>query len=178
MKLIETEIAGAFEIELPFSEDDRGDFVKILHEDTFLQHGLQANFAESYYSTSKSGVVRGMHFQSPPHDHEKLVYAVDGKVIDVLLDLRSDSATFKQSCSLELSKEKHNAIYIPKGVAHGFCVPNGSATLVYMTSTVYNQDADTGVLWDSFGFSWPIESPQLSERDRSFAAMDEFDSPF
>lgn len=178
MELTETKISGAYEIQLPFSEDDRGDFVKILHADSFLESGLKADFKESYYSTSKEGVLRGMHFQVPPHDHEKLVYAVEGKVIDVLLDLRPASSTFQQYYSLELAKNKHNAIYIPKGVAHGFCVPEGSATLVYMTTTVYNQDADAGVLWNSFGFDWPVHEPQISERDQGFSELGSFESPF
>lgn len=178
MELRETSISGAFEILMPFSEDDRGDFVKTLHAENFHDKGLKADFRESYFSTSKAGVIRGMHFQVPPHDHEKLVYAVDGSVQDVLLDLRPDSTTFKQSFSLELAKHKHNAIYIPRGVAHGFCVNEGSATLVYMTTTVYNQEADTGILWNSFGFEWPIENPKISDRDKTFTALDNFNSPF
>ena len=163
---------------LPHSTDERGDFVKILHADTFREHGLSADFKESYYSTSRSGVIRGMHFQTPPHDHEKLVYAVEGKVIDVLLDLRVGSVTFGGYCSLELDKAKHNAVYIPRGVAHGFGVQKGPATLVYMTTTVYNRECDTGVLLNSFGFIWPIDDPFISERDQNFVGLSEFQSPF
>lgn len=178
MRLIETSISGVFEIELQFSEDDRGDFVKILQANDFRELGLKADFQESYYSTSKAGVIRGMHFQVPPHDHEKLVYAVEGEVTDVLLDLRTDSPTFQQFYSLKLSKDRHNAIYIPKGIAHGFCVAEGSATLVYMTTTVYHHDADTGVLWNSFGFNWPIDEPIISTRDLGFTQLSSFESPF
>jgi dTDP-4-dehydrorhamnose 3,5-epimerase len=178
MQVKETNISGAFEIALPFSEDERGDFVKILHADKFGEHGLKSEFTESYYSTSRAGVVRGMHFQIPPHDHEKLVYCVEGNVLDVILDLRTDSRTFKEFCTIELAKSAHNAVYIPRGVAHGFCVQEGSATLVYMTTTVYDQGSDTGVLWNSFGFDWPVENPSLSDRDQGFAALAAFDSPF
>ena len=178
MDFKETKIPGAFEIQLPFSEDDRGDFVKTLHADSLREYGLEADFRESYYSTSKGGVIRGMHFQTPPHDHEKLVYCVEGEVLDVLLDLRAGSATLHEYCTLELSKGAHNAVYIPKGVAHGFCVLEGSATLVYMTTTVYNRDSDMGVLWNSFGFEWPLNKPSMSDRDRHFSALSEFDSPF
>jgi dTDP-4-dehydrorhamnose 3,5-epimerase len=174
----ETKIAGAFEVELPFSEDERGDFVKILHADNFMEQGLKADFRESYYSTSRSGTIRGMHFQVPPHDHEKLVYCVEGCVLDVILDLRADSLTFKEFCTIELAKSARNAVYIPRGVAHGFCVQEGSATLVYMTTTVYDQGSDTGVLWNSFGFDWPVENPSLSDRDQGFSAIAGFDSPF
>ncbi|MBL4576916.1 MAG: dTDP-4-dehydrorhamnose 3,5-epimerase family protein [Flavobacteriales bacterium] len=178
MNLIELKISGAFEIKLPFSEDDRGDFVKILHADSFREHGLEPGFRESYYSTSRAGVIRGMHFQSPPHDHEKLVYCVEGKVLDVLLDLRADSQTFQQYCTVQLAKDARNAVYIPRGVAHGFCVQEGSASLVYMTTTVYDKESDTGVLWNSFGFDWPVDNPLISERDTGFEALNSFQSPF
>ena len=165
-------------LELPSSEDERGDFVKILHKDSFTEQGLESNFAESYYSTSVKGVIRGMHFQLPPHDHAKLVYVVEGSVTDVLLDLRKDSDTFKEFILLEFSKANRNAVYIPKGVAHGFEVTSDSATLVYMTTTVYSKESDTGVLWNSFGHEWNNSDPNMSERDRSFVRLDDFDSPF
>jgi len=178
MQVKATKIAGAFEVELPFSEDDRGDFVKILHADNFVEHGLEANFKESYYSTSRIGTIRGMHFQMPPHAHEKLVYCVDGSVLDIILDLRTESDTFKEFCTIKLAKSARNAIYIPRGVAHGFCVDEGDATLVYMTTTVYNQASDSGILWNSFGLDWPVDNPFLSERDKGFVELSEFDSPF
>ena len=178
MKVNPTAISGAFEIALPYSEDERGDFVKILHKDSFIEHGLESEFAESYYSTSLKGVIRGMHFQLPPHDHAKLVYAVAGSVTDVLIDLRKDSETFKKSTQLELSKENRNAIYIPKGVAHGFEVISESATLVYMTSTVYNEESDTGILWNSIEHEWHNSDPNMSERDKSLVSLANFESPF
>ena len=119
-----------------------------------------------------------MHFQTPPYDHAKLVYAVDGSVLDVLLDMRKDSETYGQQATIELSKANRNAVYIPAGIAHGFCVTEKSATLVYMTTTVYSKDADTGVLWNSFDFNWPLDTPLISERDRSFKPFAQFSSPF
>ena len=99
-------------------------------------------------------------------------------MLDVILDLRTDSRTFKEFCTIELAKSAHNAVYIPRGVAHGFCVQEGSATLVYMTTTVYDQGSDTGILWNSFGFDWPVDNPSLSDRDQGFASLSAFDSPF
>ncbi|PCH99115.1 MAG: dTDP-4-dehydrorhamnose 3,5-epimerase [Bacteroidetes bacterium] len=178
MKVNPTEISGAFEITMPSSEDERGDFVKILHKDAFVEHGLETEFVESYYSTSVRGVIRGMHFQLPPHAHNKLVYAVEGSVMDVLLDLRKDSKTFKKFIALELSKGNRKSVYIPKGVAHGFEVISESATLVYMTTTVYSKESDAGVLWNSIGYEWNNSGPNISTRDKSFVSMDDFDSPF
>jgi len=178
MKIKELSIPGAFEISCPYSEDQRGDFVKVLHAPSFTEAGLEFSFTESYYSTSKKGVVRGMHFQIPPHDHCKLVYSVDGEVMDVLLDLRKGSPAYGNHVTLILSKTKRNSVYIPKGVAHGFLVKSDWATLVYMTSTEYNAAADQGVLWNSFGLDWGLDQPELSERDRGFVSLEELNSPF
>jgi len=171
-------LEGTFELKLDFSEDDRGDFVKTFHADIFQSNNLDADFKESYYSTSNAGVIRGMHFQLPPHDHSKLVYCVAGSVLDVLLDLRNNSPTYGEHCTVDLSKQNHNAVYIPKGVAHGFCVQEGAATLVYLTTTVYNSESDTGVLWSSFGFDWPIDNPVISDRDQGFSTLEDFINPF
>ena len=178
MKLKELNLKGAYEISLHAFEDLRGDFVKIFHAGNFKQHGLHHDFKESYYSTSKRGVIRGMHFQTPPFHHSKLVYAAEGEVLDVLLDLRKNSPTYLQHCTVELSKQNRNAVYIPAGLAHGFAVTTESATLVYMATTVYHKESDTGVLWNSFGFNWPVENPLISERDQSFMQLKEFESPF
>lgn len=178
MEKKELAIPGAFEIVCPFSVDQRGDFVKVLHAHSFSEAGLASSFLESYYSTSGKGVVRGMHFQIPPHDHSKLVYAVAGEVMDVLLDLRKDSTTYERFVTVTLSQERRNTVYIPSGVAHGFIVKSDRATLVYMTTTEYHADSDTGVLWSSFGLDWGIENPELSDRDKGFIPLNEFDSPF
>jgi len=178
MNKLPLEIEGAFELILPYSEDERGDFVKVLHADNFYENGLQYDFKESYYSTSNQNVIRGMHFQIPPNDHAKLVYAIHGEVTDVLLDLRTSSPTYLKYCSLSLGKDKHNAVYIPNGVAHGFAVRSKMAVLVYLTTTVYNKNSDTGILWNSFDFDWGIEQPIISDRDLGFLSLNEFNSPF
>jgi len=175
---IETKLQGVFELSLDYSEDERGDFVKTLHKSNFSDLGLESDFNESYFSTSKKGVIRGMHFQNPPFDHSKLVYAVAGSALDVLLDLRKDSDTYGKYHTIDLSKSNRNAVYIPKGIAHGFCALKEDVTLVYLTSTVYNKESDTGILWNSFGFNWPIDSPIMSLRDKSFNCFDQLLSPF
>jgi dTDP-4-dehydrorhamnose 3,5-epimerase len=119
-----------------------------------------------------------MHFQAPPSDHVKLVYCVHGEVMDVVLDLRKGSPTYGQAESIRLSAERGNYLYIPKGIAHGFCATSDVATLVYKVSTVHDPLNDTGVLWNSFGFSWPTPEPVISARDYSFKTLSAFDSPF
>ena len=176
--LKETIIRGCYEVQPRIFDDARGRFVKVFHEDEFLKLGLETHFAEEYYSHSQRGVIRGMHFQIPPSDHAKLVYCVHGEVQDVVLDLRKGSPTYGRSISVVLSAQQGNFIYIPKGMAHGFCVTSESATLVYKVSTVYDPQNDSGVLWNSFGADWAISSPILSERDASFPTLNQFMSPF
>ena len=174
----ESPIFGVYNITPKKFSDERGLFVKTFHSDTYAKQGLQTNFHEEYYSTSIKHVLRGMHFQLPPNDHVKLVYCIVGEVLDVVLDLRTDSPTFGQTNSTILSAENLNMIYIPKGLAHGFMSLSDSATLIYKTSTVYHPESDTGILWDSFNFNWPFRPSYISERDKSLPGFSNFDSPF
>ncbi|MET0107020.1 MAG: dTDP-4-dehydrorhamnose 3,5-epimerase [Sedimenticola sp.] len=177
-ELKETSIHGCFEVRPLIFDDTRGRFVKVFHQDEYRKLGLETLFTEEYYSQSNRGVIRGMHFQTPPFEHVKVVFCVQGEVQDVVLDLRKGSSTYGQSTPIHLSAQQGNFVYIPKGLAHGFCVTSETATLVYKVSTVYNPNNDTGVLWDSFGFKWPTLNPIISERDASFKPLSQFDSPF
>lgn len=171
-------IPECFEIQPRVFDDERGRFVKVFHQDAFTKLDLQTEFAEEYYSVSRRGVIRGLHFQTPPMDHVKLVYCVQGEVLDVVLDLRVGSPTFGKVATFALSASKANFVYLPKGLAHGFCVLSDEATLVYKVSTAYSAEHDSGVLWNSIDLDWPTKNPILSERDRTFRPFSEFDSPF
>lgn len=178
MEFVETNISGAFIIKFNLVQDERGKFIKTFHKDEFNKRGLINNFAESYFSTSKKNVIRGMHFQVPPFDHAKFVYLINGKVEDVLLDIRRSSPTYGKVFSTELTEENNFGIYIPSGVAHGFSVKNELATMVYMVTTVYSKEGDSGIHYNSFGYDWKIPDPLLSSRDRSFNNFSDFISPF
>lgn len=173
-----TKIAGCFELQPRVLEDARGRFVKVFHEQAFAAQGLETAFAEEYYSISHKNVIRGLHFQLPPMDHIKMVYCVEGEVLDAVVDLRIGSPTYGQFELLELSSGKANSIYIPKGMAHGFCALSERAIMVYKVSTVYSPEHDAGVLWDSVGIPWPTTTAILSARDEAFPRLDEFTSPF
>lgn len=177
-ELIQTPIAGCYEIQPKVLSDERGCFVKTFHRAEFAARGLQLDFDEEYYSVSRAGVIRGLHFQLPPMDHVKLVYCLSGSVFDAVLDLRIGSPSYGQSFSTELSASKGNGLYIPKGLAHGFAVTSESAILTYKVSTVYSPQHDAGILWNSANIDWPITDPTLSNRDQSFAALSDFQSPF
>lgn len=178
MKKNETTISGCFELQPNVFKDDRGRLVKTFHEDSFLSLGLETNFTEEYYSVSKSQVLRGLHFQLPPHDHVKCVTCLSGKIFDVVVDLRKDSPTYKQYFSIELDAEKGNMLYVPKGLAHGFYILSDEAIFLNRTTTVYNPESDAGIKWNSCGIKWPNMSPVLSEKDEQMMGLDEFKSPF
>lgn len=178
MKFISNKIIGCFEIFPNIHTDLRGAFVKTLHADTFKHAGLCYTFKEQYYSKSIKGVVRGLHFQTPPYDHAKLIYCIAGEVMDAVVDLRLGSPTYGQNYSTILSEKKGNMIYIPQGVAHGFCTTNEAATLVYNATTEYNPSHDAGIRWDTAGISWPVDKPHMSDRDLNLPTLSNFDSPF
>lgn len=174
----ETSIPGVFEIDLFHAGDERGMFVKTYHKDTLEDQGLYGEFRESFYSTNQKGVIRGMHFQHPLYDHAKIVYCTSGKLLDVILDIRIGSPTYGQAAQVELSATNYKAVYLPKGVAHGFAVLEDNTCMVYLTSTVHAPNADDGIRIDSFGFDWPIAHPIRSERDQAFEGLETFQSPF
>ncbi len=178
MKFFPGSIPGVFLIEPFCHSDERGSFVKTFHENEFMEHGLEVAFKESFYSISKKGVIRGMHFQLPPHEHSKLVFCTVGEVLDVVLDLRKDSPSYGHFESFQLNENNRSMVYIPKGCAHGFLAMSDLATVYYNTSTVHHPASDTGIRYDSFGFSWPEGDKVLSDRDLSFKSFNDFISPF
>jgi dTDP-4-dehydrorhamnose 3,5-epimerase len=171
MNINPTPLDGVFEIENRVFEDSRGKFVKTFHEDSFRLHGFNFEFKESFFSVSKKGVLRGMHFQLPPHDCTKLVYVTEGVILDVAVDIRKDSKTFGQFFTTKLSSKNAKSLYISKGFAHGFLTLSDSATVVYLTSTIHAPEYDVGIRWNSFGFDWGDIEPLMSERDKNHPAL-------
>lgn len=178
MEIIKTKIEGCFELQPRIFKDDRGRLVKTFHHKLFEENGLETDFKEEYYSISKQHILRGLHFQIPPHDHVKCVTCLFGKIFDVVVDLRKKSPTFKQYFSIELDAEKGNMLYIPKGMAHGFYVLSESAIFLNRTTTVYEPSCDTGIKWDSCEIDWPSMQPILSEKDKEMIRLTNFESPF
>jgi dTDP-4-dehydrorhamnose 3,5-epimerase len=178
MSVKDTAIPGCREILPSIMGDHRGFFVKTFHEGIYRNYGLGTIWQEEYYSVSHRGVLRGLHFQLPPHDHEKLVYCTVGTVLDAVVDLRNGSPTFGRHLLLKLDAEQGNMLYIPRGLAHGFYVESGSATMMYKVSSVYAPEYDSGIHWNSAGIPWPDANPELSERDARFPGLADFSSPF
>lgn len=160
--------------------DARGNFVKPFHENQLAEHQISMRVREEFFSSSEENVLRGMHFQTPPHAHQKLVYCITGRVLDVVLDLRRNSPTFGHYADFELSAANRHIVHIPPGFAHGFLSRESDSCLVYKTDVVHSPESDKGILWNSFGFAWPTGgiTPSLSPRDLTHPSFADFDSPF
>lgn len=180
MVIEELDFTGCFLITPRVFNDLRGRFVKTYHEETFASAGINVAFQEEYYSLSHRGVIRGLHFQLPPHDHVKMVYCPKGSVFDAFVDVRKDSRTYLQHRNVELNEDNGSVLVLAKGIAHGFCALDDNSLMVYKTTSVYCPESDAGVLWNSCGIKWPTAAnpDTLSERDKAFPALSDFDSPF
>ncbi len=179
MNFLETAIPDVYIIEPNVFKDERGSFTKTFHKKSFEKYNLECDFKESFYSFSTKRVIRGMHFQLPPHDHAKLIYVTNGKIIDVAIDIRKNSPSYGKFVSVELSIENSKMLYIPRGCAHGFAaISDDNAYVIYLQTTMYNPESDSGILFDSFGMDWNIENPIISKRDLSFITLNDFNSPF
>ncbi|MBC8201034.1 MAG: dTDP-4-dehydrorhamnose 3,5-epimerase family protein [Planctomycetes bacterium] len=174
MKYESTLVEGCTLVTLDLFPDNRGSFTKIFNESMYKEHGIDMQCKEQFYSTSRKNVLRGMHFQSEPHAHSKLIICMAGSVLDVVLDIRKDSATFGKTASFHLEEGDGKAVFIPEGLAHGFLSLHDNSVLFYNASSEQQQSAEGGIMWNSFGFDWPCKVPILSERDTSHESFDSY----
>ena len=171
MKFIGTGLEGAFIIEPERLEDERGFFARVFCEHEFAAHGLETRFVQCSISFNRcKGTLRGMHYQAPPHEEAKLVRCTMGAIHDVIVDLRPASATFRHWAGIELRAERHEAIYIPVGFAHGFLTLIDDSEVFYQMSEFFHSECAVGVRWNdpAFGIDWPAEIQFISERDRGY----------
>jgi dTDP-4-dehydrorhamnose 3,5-epimerase len=176
--VVKTRIPGCFELRPSVIRDPRGFFSKVFHRPLWKDFGLQTVFAEEYVTYSLPWTMRGLHFQLPPMAHDKVVFCLKGNAFDVAIDLRKGSPAYGDHVAVNLSSMQSNALYVPAGVAHGFCVTGEEALLYYKLTTVYSPQHDAGIRWDSAGIAWPITEPILSDRDLKLPRLQDFDSPF
>ncbi len=169
MKVIRTEIEGLAIIEPRIFTDARGHFFESFSERDFAEQVAPVNFVQDNESCSSYGVIRGLHFQKPPHAQAKLVRVIKGRVLDVAVDLRHDSPTYGMHCAVELSEENHRQFFMPKGFAHGFSVLSEEAVLQYKCDEYYAPESEGAISWDDpeIGIDWKIPSEDviLSEKD-------------
>jgi dTDP-4-dehydrorhamnose 3,5-epimerase len=166
------ELAGAWLVELEPLEDERGYFARSWCRNEFGEHGLASELAQCSLSRSTyRATLRGLHFQRAPHAEVKLVRCTRGAIFDVIVDLRADSETHARWLGVELDAQRGNALYVPKGFAHGFQTLVDEAEVFYMMSDPYVAEAASGVRWDdpAFAIEWPdAERRTISERDLSW----------
>jgi dTDP-4-dehydrorhamnose 3,5-epimerase len=177
MRFTETDLPGAFVIELDRHVDERGFFARVWCRDELAALDLTTELAQCSISRStKAGTLRGMHFQRAPHEEVKLVRCTRGAIYDVIVDLRPASATRGRWTAVELDAASGRALYVPAGFAHGFQTLEDDTDVLYMISTAYVAEAATGVRWDDprLGIVWPETSRRtISERDRSWPDFEE-----
>lgn len=178
MEAIRTSIPGCYELRPKVLGDSRGSFVKFFQRTVCQQLGLSVDVKEQYYSRSQRNVIRGLHFQVPPEEHDKIVFCVSGSAFDVMVDLRKGSPAFGKHHVCELREEIANGVYIPRGLAHGFAALKDDTVLVYLVTSEYSPLHDSGIRWDSAGIKWPVSDPVVSERDRALTPMSKFATPF
>ena len=167
----ETKLPGAFVIDLEMHADNRGFFARTFCRNELAAHGLIADVAQANMSLSKTrGTLRGMHFQKAPHEETKLVRCTRGALYDVIIDLRSDSPTFKQWIGVELSADNYRMLFVPRNFAHGFITLTDNTEANYMVSQFYAPGSELGIRWNDpqFGIQWPVDVRVISEKDASW----------
>lgn len=169
MEVIKTDFEGLFIVELKAFFDERGYFMESYNENLYKTLGITDNFLQDNISVSKTGVVRGLHFQNSPHDQGKLVSVLRGKVFDVAVDIRKDSPTFGKYFSCELSEENKKQIFIPAGFAHGFMALADNAIFSYKCTDLWNKESEGGLLWndEEIAIAWPDGGKIVSEKDKT-----------
>lgn len=182
MKVIETSIPGVVVLEPRVFNDARGYFFESYSKRVFDAEVAPVDFVQDNESMSTRGVMRGLHFQRPPHTQAKLVRCVRGAVLDVAVDIRKGSPTYGQHVAVELTEQNHLQFFVPRGFAHGFAVLSDVAVFQYKCDNYYAPEADGGILLcdDTLGIDWRIDIADaiLSDKDRRHPLLRDFDSPF
>ncbi len=169
MKIEETILKGVIIIEPDVFSDDRGFFSETFQEKRYQDIlGNDVHFVQDNFSSSKKGVLRGLHYQIPPFGQAKLVQVVRGSVYDVAVDIRSGSPTFGQYVMVELSGENHKQFFIPEGFAHGFIALEDDTLFQYKCTNVYSREYERGIVWNDsvLGIDWGIKNPIVSDKDK------------
>ena len=182
MKFIKTAIPSVFIIEPSVFGDDRGYFLESFNLEKFEENVYPIKFVQDNESKSSKGVLRGLHFQTPPFAQAKLVRCIEGKVIDVVVDIRKGSPTYGKHLAIELTGDNKRQLFVPRGFAHGFLVLSDSAIFAYKVDNTYAPEFDAGIKYDDkeLNINWGIteEEIQLSEKDKNLSFFKDLDSPF
>jgi len=180
MKILETPIADLFVVEPTVYSDSRGYFLETYNEDRFKSAGILYNFVQDNQSYSKVGTLRGIHFQTSPMEQAKLVSAAYGKVLDVVVDLRKTSRTYKKTFTVELSSENCRQLMVPPGFGHAFVCLSEFAIFSYKCSQLYSREHDAGIRFDDpelkIEWPFPLDKMIFSDKDRSLPYLEEIEA--
>lgn len=174
MRVHETKIPGMVLIDLDVFKDSRGSFLESYQKERYKEHGIDVPFVQDNHSHSTKNVLRGMHYQiNQPQGH--LVYVVKGEVFDVGVDLRRDLPTFGQWLGFRLSESRPQQLFLPAGVAHGFCTLSDTADILYKCTDYFDPEDEGGLLWNDpdLGIDWPVDQPIIHNRDSKFPVLKE-----
>lgn len=182
MNIISTNFEGLFVLEPTVFEDHRGFFMESYNAKVLKDHGIDYSFVQDNQSKSSYGVLRGLHFQNPPHAQTKLVRVLQGRIIDAVVDIRKSSPTFGKSFSVELSADNKRQLLVPKGFAHGFSVISDTAEILYKCDTFYNKESEDGMMFNdpAFNIDWGLSESEviLSDKDQVYKPFSEFKTQF
>jgi len=180
MNIIKPPIPGLLEIEPNVFGDERGYFFESYNSQVFHDAGIKANFLQDNQSFSHKGVLRGLHFQEPPHAQAKLVRVIKGSVMDVAVDIRKGSPTYGKYHKVILSEENKKMFWIPEGFAHGFLTLENNTIFFYKCSALYNKESENAIFYKdpNIGIDWEIDDPILSEKDKVAAPLSALKSKF
>ncbi len=174
------DIPGVVLIEPKVFEDERGFFMETYKMPDFVAAGIKVNFIQENHSRSGKGVLRGLHYQNPPFAQGKLVRTVRGEIFDVAVDIRKGSPTWGKWVGVILSEKNKNILYIPEGLAHGFCVLSEITEVLYKTTDIYSAESEAGIIWndEDLNIQWPVKEPILSEKDENLPSLQNADIRF
>lgn len=182
MKFIKTEIEDVFIIEPSVFGDNRGYFLESFNLEKFEENVCKIKFLQDNESKSSKGVLRGLHFQKPPFNQAKLVRCVEGRVMDVAVDVRKGSPTYGKHVAVELTGDNKKQLFVPRGFAHGFSVLSETAVFAYKVDNAYAPEYDFGIRWNDkdLNIDWGLDESEvkLSEKDKNLTFFSELDSPF
>jgi len=176
----ESFLNGVLLIKPKVHQDHRGHFFESFRHDALEKMGVTLNFIQDNQSLSNAGILRGLHFQAPPHAQGKLVRVIKGAVRDVVVDIRNESATYGQFAAFELTEENFQSLYVPPGFAHGFLTLRDQTIFTYKCTDYYHPETEGGILWNTpeLNIPWNIDEPVLSDKDTKLPVFSDFKSPF
>ncbi len=177
MNISEKKIKGVFEITLTSINDERGFFMRSYDQKIFEYFNIDRKWVQENHSRSeKKGIIRGLHFQYPQFAEAKLIRCTRGAIFDVYVDLRKNSPTFGKWESLEMTEQNRKMLFLPRGIAHGFCTLTEISEVMYKVDNYYNKDHESGIIWkdEDLKINWPTDSPIVSVKDSKLPTLKEF----